>query len=82
MMRLNQYPPLVIGMHSEMLFCLFLAVAAVAVECLTSRRIERIYKTRSAPSQGIAIGALTIPWVLASMIAKYLREGINPGKFT
>lgn len=54
-----------------------MTVAALAFEQPVSQRLGLlISKKRQAPSQGLALGTLTIPWVIAALSTKYLARGI------
>ena len=70
------------GLYSQIWFNVLLTVASLAVEGFSLRSLKGIYKTRSTPSQGIALGSLTCPWLLASIAIKYSREGGIPGKLS
>jgi len=51
-------------------------VAALALEEPISRRLgSLVSKKRQAPSQGLALGTLIIPWVTAALSTKYARQG-------
>jgi dolichol kinase len=57
-------------------FLLALTVAALAAEQWLPQRLTLlISRQRQVPSTGLALGALTIPWVAAALSAKYTRQG-------
>ena len=67
--------------------CIILTLTAIAGEGLllrgSSEHIQRIttYHQRTCPSSGIALGALTVPWVAAGLVVKATRDGLSAGKY-
>lgn len=67
---------LLAAFHIEMISLLALTVAALALEHQVPQRLDvLVSKKRQAPSQGLALGTLIIPWVTSALSAKYARQG-------